>query len=202
MTDTFLALPLQIDEKTKTVVCSLHSLQTCPKCDLDFQALNNTYRAINTLIAEKQVPVTAKQPPPARSAQISKLKESGNASFKIHKFEDAVKYYSLAIEMALARPPWEFAALCRDETVILLCNRSATKFAMNEFPESLADAEAVVELKKPWAKGHFRKSKALQAMGRLEEAKKAIEMGLMYDPNDNECNLLLKDLKKVMAAEK
>jgi translocation protein SEC72 len=100
--------------------------------------------------------------------------------------------------MALGRPPWEPATLCRDETVILLCNRSAARFALNDFPESLADAEAVVELKKPWPKGHFRKCKALQAMGRLEEAKTAIEMGLMYDPNDNECNLVLKDIKKAL----
>ena len=102
--------------------------------------------------------------------------------------------------MALARPPWEPAALCRDETVILLCNRSAAKFTLEQYPESLADAQAVVELKRPWPKGHFRKCKALQAMGRLEEAKSAIELGLMYDPNDNECNLVLKDIKKALAA--
>ena len=196
MTDTFLALPLQIDEKTKSVVCSHHSLQTCPKCNLDFQSLNLLHRLINALSTDNPDPVTNKTPPGTRSSQIAKLKDSGNASFKIHKFEDAAKYYTLAIDMALSRPPWEPATLCRDETVVLLCNRSAAKFAMNHFPESLADAEAVVELKKPWSKGHFRKSKALQAMGRLEEAKRAIEMGLMYDPNDNECNLLLKDIKK------
>jgi hypothetical protein len=41
----------------------------------------------------------------------------------------------------------------------------------------------------------------LQAMGRLEEAKKAIEMGLMYDPNDNECNLVLRDIKKALESQ-
>ena len=103
--------------------------------------------------------------------------------------------------MALGRPPWEASGLCRDETVILLCNRSAAKFALNEFPDSLADAEAVVELKKTWPKGHFRKSKALLAMGRLEEAKRAVEVALMYDPKDNECNLALKEIKKAIEAE-
>ena len=63
---------------------------------------------------------------------------------------------------------------------------------------SLADAEACVELKKQWSKGHYRKAKALQAFGKLEEARRAVEMGLACDPNDNECNLLLKDLKKAM----
>lgn len=200
MTDTFLALPLQIDEKTKSVVCFHHSLPSCSKCNLDFQALNLLHRNFNSL-QEPIPPPPNKQPPLTRSAQISKLKDSGNFSFKMHKFDDAVKFYSLAIEMALSRPPWEAHSLCRDESVILLCNRSAAKFALNEFPESLADAEAVVELKKPWPKGHFRKSKALQAMGRLEEAKRAVEIGLMYDPNDNECNLALKDIKKAIDAQ-
>lgn len=199
MTDTFLSLPIKLDEKTKAVVCTYHSLPTCPKCNIDLQSLNLLIRNFNNLPPDSNHPPPPnKQPPPARSAQIAKLKDSGNTSFKIHKFDDAVRYYSLAIEMALSRPPWEPAALCRDETVILLCNRSAAKFALQEFPESLADAQGVVELKRPWAKGHYRKSKALQAMGRLEEAKKAIEMGLMYDPNDHECNLVLKDIKKAL----
>ena len=66
---------------------------------------------------------------------------------------------------------------------------------------SLADAESCVELKKPWSKGHYRKAKALQAFGKLEEAKKTVETGLTCDPNDNECNLLLKDLKKAIATK-
>lgn len=197
MADTFLSLPLSIDEKTKAVVCSHHSLPVCTKCNLDFSSLNALYKNFNSLTTEAPPPPQAK-PHPARSAQIHKMKESGNASFKLNKYADALRYYSLAVEMALARPPWEQAALCRDETVIVLCNRSAAQFALGNYPESLADAEAVVELKKPWPKGHFRKCKALQAMGRLEEAQRAIELGLMYDPNDNECNLVLKDIKKAL----
>jgi translocation protein SEC72 len=197
MTDSFLSLPLQYDEKTKCVVCSHHLRPTCTECGLDFQSLNTTYRSFNLLDTPAPPPPT-KHPHPARSAQIAKLKDSGNSSSKVHKFADAVRYYSLAIDMALARPPWEVATLCRDEAVILLCNRSAARFAMKEYVDSLCDAEAVVELKSSWAKGHFRKCKALQAMGRLEEAKKAIELGLLYDPNDNESNLALKEINKAL----
>lgn len=203
MADTFFALPLTYDDKTKNVVCSNHLLAVCAKCNIDMTSLNQLSRAFNSLPSEAVAPPSpAKPPPPQRSAQISKLKDSGNAAFKAHKFNEAIRFYSLAIDMALARPPWEAAALCRDETVILLCNRSAAKFALNEFAESLADAEAVVELKKPWPKGHFRKCKALQAMGRLEEAKIAIELGLMYDPNDNDCNIVLREIKKAIEARR
>jgi translocation protein SEC72 len=199
MADSFLLLPLKVDEKTKSVVCSNHSLPVCPKCKLDFSSLNLLHRNFNALPQEAKAPPPPNKPPhPARSAQIAKLKDSANTAFKSQKFNEAVRLYSLGIEMALTRPPWEPSALCRDETVLLLCSRSAARFALKEFPESLADAEAVVELKKTWAKGHFRKAKALQAMKRLEEAKKAIKLGLLYDPNDNECNLALKDISKAL----
>ncbi len=203
MADTFFALPLTYDDKTKNVVCSNHLLAVCAKCNIDMTSLNQLSRAFNSLPSDAVAPPSpAKPPPPQRSAQIAKLKDSGNAAFKAHRFNEAIRFYSLAIDMALARPPWEAAALCRDETVILLCNRSAARFALNEFAESLADAEAVVELKKPWPKGHFRKCKALQAIGRLEEAKIAIELGLMYDPNDNDCNIVLRDIKKAIEARR
>ena len=200
MADTFLALPLQIDEKTKSVVCSAHSLPVCPKCNLDFSALNLTYKHFNTLTTECPPPPT-KQPPIARSTQIAKLRDSGTSSLKLNKYDDAIRYYTLAIEMALARPPWELAAICRDEAVVCLAHRSMVRLQMGDFPEALADAEAVVELKRGWAKGYFRKAKALQAMGELDNAKVAVEMGLMYDPNDNECNLALKDIKKALGAQ-
>jgi len=203
MTDTFLALPLKLDEKSKSVVCAHHSLPCCNKCSLDFSTLNALHKNILHLPDDLTVPPPPTKPPPlARSQQIAKLKDSGNNSFKAHKYEDAAKYYSLAIDMALSRPPWEPSQLARDETVILLCNRSAAKYALAEYVASLEDAEAVCELKKPWPKGHFRKSKALQAMGLLEEALEAIKMGLMYDRNDNECNLLAKEINRALNAEK
>jgi translocation protein SEC72 len=199
MADSFLLLPLKWDEKTKSVVCSNHSLPTCLKCNLDFTSLNLLHRNFNSLPQEAQAPPAPNQTPhPARSAQIAKLKDSANTAFKSQRFKEAVRLYSLGIEMALTRPPWEPAAICRDEAVLLLCSRSAARFALKEFPESFTDAEGVVKLKKTWAKGYFRAAKALQAMGRLAEANKAIKAGLLYDSNDNDCNLALKDISKAL----
>jgi translocation protein SEC72 len=121
---------------------------------------------------------------------------------KLHKYEDAVKFYTKGIELAFARPPWQPAAICRDEIVILLSNRSAANLQLKQYEASLADAEAVVQLKKTWVKGHFRKCRALQAIGRLVEAKQAIELGLHFEPDDKECGLLLKEIQKAIEARK
>ena len=200
MGDTFLSLPLRIDEKA-TVVCSHHSLLVCSQCNLDFTALNQTYKVFGHLPTDlKCPPPPTKQPHIARATQIAKLRDSGNQSLKLNKFDDAIRYYGLAIEMSLARPPWELAAICRDEVVVCLVNRSMVRLQMGDFPEAFADAETIVQLKKNWVKGYVRKAQALQGMGRLEEAKMAIDLGLMYDQNDNECNLASKDIKQALEA--
>lgn len=50
--------------------------------------------------------------------------------------------------------------------------------------KSLADADAVVQIKRPWSKGHFRKGKALMALDRHEEARDAILLGLEFEPSN------------------
>jgi translocation protein SEC72 len=77
-------------------------------------------------------------------------------AFKQQQYGQAAALYSRSADMALSRPPWEPSALSREETVVALCNRSAAFAYMGNFGGALADAEAVVILKRPWTKGHFR----------------------------------------------
>jgi translocation protein SEC72 len=42
----------------------------------------------------------------------------------------------------------------------------------------------VINLRRNWPKGHFRKAKTLVAMGRLEEASEAIGLGLAFEPTN------------------
>lgn len=46
-------------------------------------------------------------------------------AFKQGNIPGAIQNYSRSADMALSRPPWELAAISRDETAIALCNRSA-----------------------------------------------------------------------------
>jgi translocation protein SEC72 len=201
MTETFFSVPLKIDEKTKSVVCSQHSPPICSKCDLDFQSLNTIYRSVNRLPGDSQIPPPSDRPHPNHSTNIDKLRKSGMRSYEVHKLQDTFNYFNYTIEMSLGRSPWESADLCRDETVILLAYRSAVRFWLKQYVESLADAEAIVLLKKPWARGHFLKGRALQAMGLLDEALLAIELGLLIEPKDKDCNFVFKEIMKTLDIE-
>lgn len=82
----------------------------------------------------------------------------------------------------MQRAPWEHQQTSREELSTMLSNRSAAYLEGGDFVSALTDAEAVIQIKRPWSKGHFRKAKALVALGRPKEAKEAIQLGLQFEP--------------------
>lgn len=180
MADTFIQLPIKCskDAKIGHVQCSLHSREQCPDCNLDFKELNELCKAFSLL--KKPIPPPANQGNQQRSLQVNKMKEAGNEAFKKKAFDEATRCYNLALTMALQRPRWELFGLVRDEAAIVLCNRSTSYYATGSFAQSLADADVVARVKPSWVKGHYRKARALMYMDRLEEAKIALGLGLMY----------------------
>ncbi|WVR04417.1 hypothetical protein IAU60_001419 [Kwoniella sp. DSM 27419] len=183
------------------VVCPQHKNSACAECGVDFNGLNYMHQFLRTAPAEAIPPPPNVQPPPQRAEAIKAMKEQGNTAFKAQNFAVAIQQYSKSADMALSRPPWELAALSRDETAIALCNRSAAFAFVNAWANALSDAEAVVILKRPWTKGHFRKARALVGLERLEEARQALIDGMQYEPNDKELTTFLKEIEDKLAEQ-
>lgn len=100
------------------------------------------------------------------------------------KHREALCRYTMAASFAIQRPGWEANQFMREELSTVLSNRSAALFEAGDMVGALVDADAVIALKRPWSKGHFRKAKALVAMSQEEEAKDALKLGLQYDPTN------------------
>ncbi|ORX34371.1 hypothetical protein BD324DRAFT_583396 [Kockovaella imperatae] len=166
-------------------VCPEHKQSICEACGVDFNGLNYMHQFLRGAPDEAIPPPPNVQPPPQRAEMIKNMKEQGNTAFKEGKFPIAIQHYSKSADMALSRAPWELAAVSREETAIALCNRSAAFAIAGAWQNALADAEAVVALKRPWGKGHFRKARALLGLERLEDARQAIIDGLQFEPNDD-----------------
>lgn len=90
----------------------------------------------------------------------------------------------MALSYATQRPPWEQSQFMREELATVFSNRSACHFEMGDQINALVDAEMVIQLKKPWSKGYFRKAKALLQMHQYAEAKETIELGLSFEENN------------------
>lgn len=98
------------------------------------------------------------------------------------KHREALGRYTMAASYAIQRPPWEANQFMRDELSTVVSNRSAAFLEAGDYIGALVDAETVISLRRNWSKGHFRKAKALVALGKLDEAKEALRLGLQFEP--------------------
>ncbi|XDG02679.1 hypothetical protein ABKA04_002294 [Annulohypoxylon sp. FPYF3050] len=191
--DTFTMLPLQIDPQTKalTTPSSSRALQA------ELASLNNLHRSLLALETPNQVPPPPVPVNPKRSANVSKLRESGNNEYRKGKHAEAVKFYTLGLQMALTRPLWEPQQLVREEVAALYANRAQAHMALQSWAEGASDAEASVEAKRVGnSKAWWRRGKCLSEMGRLAEAKEWVSKGLEMEGDEGELVALLKDINE------
>ncbi|GAA6009685.1 hypothetical protein JCM11491_001058 [Sporobolomyces phaffii] len=178
-------VPLSID--TTPLAPSPVNYQGTPPAGFTLEDLKHVNQLARILLTASNPNVVFPPPPQAvpneRSVKVAQAKEAGNGAFKNKAYQDAIKLYSMSADMAAGRPVFEANVYARDELALALCNRSAAYLGAGEFVNALVDAEAVIQLKKPWIKGHFRRGKALQAMARLDEAREAFLLGLQFDPS-------------------
>ncbi|GAB7362207.1 hypothetical protein MBLNU230_g2233t1 [Neophaeotheca triangularis] len=176
--DTFHQLPLTIDPSTKAISTTTSD----PALEAQLEELNKLHRQVLALETPNQVPTPPAPVNPKRSVQITKLRESGNASYKKGSYEEALNFYNLALKMAADRPGWEASGLVREEMSALYNNRAQVHMTQQNWAEGAVDAEVAVEVKKVGnVKGWWRRGVCLREMGRKEEAKEWVDSGLALE---------------------
>ncbi|KAK9807977.1 hypothetical protein WJX73_009842 [Symbiochloris irregularis] len=114
------------------------------------------------------------------------FKAKGNAAFSAQRFEEAIDFFSQAIEVDSSNH-------------VLFSNRSAAKASLKRFAEALEDAEQVVKIKRDWPKGYSRKGAAYMGLRKWSEAIEAYEQGLELDPDNAQMQEALEDAKDAEA---
>ncbi|EDK39291.2 hypothetical protein PGUG_03389 [Meyerozyma guilliermondii ATCC 6260] len=113
-------------------------------------------------------------------------KAQGNKHFAAKEFEQAIEYFTKAIE---ASPT---------PNHVLFSNRSASYASLKNYKKALEDAQQCIEANSSWAKGYNRVASAHYGLGNYEDSKKAYQKALELDPS----NAMAKDgLKAVEEAE-
>ncbi|KAF3760332.1 hypothetical protein M406DRAFT_324777 [Cryphonectria parasitica EP155] len=191
--ETFTLLPLSMNPQSKAIT----SASTSRSLATELDALNNLHRSLlSTLEHPHVVPPPPVPVNPKRSAQIKKLRETGNDTFKNQKYTEAISFYSLGLKMALTRPAWEPNGLVRDEAAMLFANRAQAHMELRDWVRGGADAECSVEAKKVGnPKAWYRRGRCLFEMGRYEEAKEWVGKGLEMEGEDLELIKLLKEIE-------
>jgi tetratricopeptide (TPR) repeat protein len=124
--------------------------------------------------------VAAQEPPPptfaTTSAELDYYKSRGNMHFGRSSNILAIECYTKALR---CEPSGSSLAA-------LLSNRSAALLKVHQHEEALADAERCVQEAPTWAKGYFRKGKALAKLVRVHEAEGVFSEGLNLDEASEE----------------
>ncbi|DAA79284.1 TPA_exp: Uncharacterized protein A8136_0057 [Trichophyton benhamiae CBS 112371] len=192
--ENFTQYPIQIDSQSKAL-----SDPTSNSAELNalLEAINQTHRTLLNL-DPPNIPPPPRPVNPKRSAQIAKLRDTANTAYRKSSFAEAVKMYTLAIEMALGRPAWEPVGLVREELSALYANRAQAYMQQQLWAEAWVDAQLSVECNEQGnGKAWWRGGKCLVEMGRWEEAQKWITKALDIEGGGDytkELNALMVDI--------
>merc|ERR1712166_668472 len=93
-------------------------------------------------------------------------KGSGNLALKAGRFEEAIEWYTKAIEL--------------EPNYVYFANRSAAFLALDSCEEALRDANMSIRTKPSYLKAYHRKASALKSLGRWEEAAGVARIGLEH----------------------
>ncbi|EAQ86128.1 hypothetical protein CHGG_07381 [Chaetomium globosum CBS 148.51] len=200
--ESFDFIPLHIDPKSKAISAAAQTPAT-RALEAELASLNALHRSLHGLDPPHLVPPPPVPVNPKRSANIGKLRESGNAEYRKQRYAEAAKFYTLGLQMALTRAAWEPSQLVREELHALYSNRAQANMHLGLWPEAASDAEASVEAKRQGnAKAWFRRGRSLVEMGRLAEAREWVARGLEFEGEEKELIELLKEVDAKLEAEK
>ncbi|KFH42482.1 Translocation protein-like protein [Hapsidospora chrysogenum ATCC 11550] len=189
--------PLHMDPQSKAITVALNT--KAPRAlHAELEELNTLHRALVGAaegVSQHGVPLPPVPVNPKRSANVTKLRDNGNAEYRKQRYAEALKLYTLGIQMAEARPLWEPSALTREELSALYANRAQAYMAMQQWAEGAVDAETSVEVKKVGnSKAWWRRGKCLLEMGRLDEARDWVKKGLEVEGEEAELRSLLEEI--------
>ncbi|KAM3517612.1 hypothetical protein NHJ13051_008829 [Beauveria bassiana] len=184
-------LPITLSSDSKDVLTGRNSRAL----NAELTQLNELHRALLSLETPGNVPPPPIPVNPKRTAQVTKLRDNGNNEYRKGKYDEAIKMYTLGLQMALQRPMWEPSALVREEVSGLLANRAQAHMALLNWPEGAVDGLASVEARRVGnAKAWWRRGRCLYEMARLQEAREWVKEGLEVEGEEADLVSLLKDI--------
>lgn len=108
------------------------------------------------------------------------MKEAGNKAFMARNYEEAIKCYTIAIEITVEKPNHVYFA-----------NRANAQLELQNYEECINDCDSAIEIEPTYQKSYYRKAKALYCLYALKEAAEVIDKAMELEPN----NVLAQELR-------
>ncbi|TNN56579.1 Serine/threonine-protein phosphatase 5 [Liparis tanakae] len=113
------------------------------------------------------------------------LKEKANNYFKEKDYDNAIKYYSEALEV-------------NPTNAVYYSNRSLAYLRTECYGYALADATKALEIDKNYIKGYYRRATSNMALGKFKAALKDYETVVKVRPNDKDAKMKYQECNKIV----
>eukprot|EP00063_Salmo_salar_P027635 XP_014002470.1 PREDICTED: serine/threonine-protein phosphatase 5-like isoform X2 [Salmo salar] len=114
-----------------------------------------------------------------------KFKEKANTYFKERDYENAIKYYTEALEL-------------NPSSAIYFSNRSLAYLRTECYGYALADATKCLEIDQNYIKGYYRRATSNMALGKFKAALKDYETVVRVRPNDKDAKMKYQECNKIV----
>ena len=194
-------LPITYNPVTKKVV--VDKLQDSDLSNLgweqfDLDLLGTDVKQLNeltqNLINLNQDVPESPMPSPQLSIMVKKFHANGMKSLAEKKFADAVKMFTLGVNLAIRRNKWEAFKVTMNEISNLLSGRCDAYILLHDWPRAHQDADLLLNLQLNTFENFSRRSLCYLKMGMFDDCKADLERGLAFFPN----HPLLKEQMKIV----
>ncbi|AOW28855.1 translocation protein SEC72 [Candida albicans P57072] len=174
------------DSKTKKL-----SLPKGTEFGPDLSALKLEIDQLNTLTQE--IISQGSDVPPAPtpdnfnkdlSKMIKKMYEGGVQSFKIGKFEESARQFTIGIEMINRRPKFESFQGTIQELSLFLMSRTDAYLRTKDYIKAFNDADFLLNMQLNTPDNFLRRGVANFFLGNYEAARSDYQRGLTFDENN------------------
>ena len=119
------------------------------------------------------------------SLRVKKLYDLGVQSFKMGKFDDAARQFSLGIEMILRRPKFELFQGTLQELSLFLMLRADAYLKTGQYLDAFNDADMLLGMMMNTPDNFLRRGVANYFLGNYEAARADYQRGLAFDQNND-----------------
>ncbi|ODV94329.1 hypothetical protein PACTADRAFT_51184 [Pachysolen tannophilus NRRL Y-2460] len=199
MTDYY--LPITYDSTTKKISLT-EDVSKSEWKDLQLEITQLNTLAAELISANTDIP---KAPTPQSynkhlSALMKKMHDSAVKSMKEKKYPEAIKQFSVGMEMNFRRPKFESFQMTLQEFIIFLIGRSEAYYLNGDYIDSFNDADLLCSLAASVPESHLRRGLSNFKLGNLIEAKSDFERGLSFNQDHKklkeELENILKEISK------
>ncbi|KAG5418791.1 hypothetical protein I9W82_003509 [Candida metapsilosis] len=171
------------DSKSKKLTLDPEVAKPSPALKLELDQLNTiTQELINQGSDVPPVP-TPENFNKDLSKMIKKLYDGGVQSFKMGKFEDSVRQFSVGIEMIYRRPKLESFAGTIQELSKFLMSRCDAYLKTKQYLQAYNDVDLLLNMQMNAPDNFLRRGVANYFLGNYELARADYQRGLAFDEN-------------------